>query len=195
MTSNDEDPQILTAGQPHPPVVSDSVDGFDRELGKWFSLHGGVWSGTAAELLAALKHGVDAGRDWWPQSTRALHGHIESHRQNLRALGLAVLQSSGYPRMISIRACQDEQPGRDFPSSVPPINETVSPESPAERPDPSALNTEGVCDNTAETLLAMLRTSAADEPTTPSTMSKLAAAPAHLRTAFRRAWTRGPRAM
>jgi hypothetical protein len=194
MTSNDDDAPVLTAGQPHPPVTSDAVDRFDRKLAEWFSLHGGVWCGTAAELLAALKPGADAGGDWWPQSTRALYDHLESHRQNLRTLGLAVSQPSGYPRMISIRACRDEQPGREAPSSVPPISETVRQENPADRSDADALTSESVCDNTADALIAMLRTSAALESTTPSTMSKLVAGPAHLRNAFR-AWTRRPRAM
>src|SRR5882724_3631463 len=194
MTTNDDDPRIVAAGQPHPPVISEPVDRFDRKLGEWFSLHRGVWCGTAAELLAALKLGADAGGDWWPQSSSALYDHIESHRQSLRTLGLAVSQPSGHPRMISIRACHDEQPGRDAPSDVPPISETVMQESPADQSDAGASTSENVCDNTADALIAMLRTSAALESTTPSTMSKLAAGPAHLRSAFR-AWTRRPRAM
>jgi hypothetical protein len=91
-TNSDDAPKNLTAGPPRSPVVSEAVDRFDRELEKWFALHGGAWSGTAAELLAALEPGVDASSDWWPQSTSALYGHIESHRQELRSLGLAVLQ-------------------------------------------------------------------------------------------------------
>src|SRR5690348_9074739 len=105
MTINDDDPQVLTAAQPHPPVILSPVDRFDRKLAEWFSLHGGVWCGTAAELLAALKPKADADGDWRPQSSGALYDHIESHRQSLRTLGLAVSQPTGYPRMISIRAC------------------------------------------------------------------------------------------
>ncbi len=193
MTTNGDDPPILTRGQPHPPV--DPVDRFNRELGEWFSAHGGVWCGTAAELLAALRPGVDADGDWWPQSASALYDHLDSHRQNLHTLGLAVSQPSGYPRMISIRSCQDEHQGTSAPSKVPSVSETVRQETPADGTDASGgLKSEGVCDNTADTLIAMLRTSAALESTTPSTISKLAAGPAHLRNAFR-AWTRRPRAM
>ncbi len=194
-TNSDDAPKNLTAGPPHAAVVSEAVDRFDRELEKWFALHGGgPWSGTAAELFAALGPGVDASSDWWPQSTTALYGHIESHRQELHSLGLAVLQPPGYPRMIYIRAYQDEQRRKFGASDVSLATETVSQESPTARSDANNL-TECACDQTAETLIAMLRTPAAPESTTSNTMSKLAAAPRHLRTALKRVWTRRPRAL
>ena len=52
----------------------ESDDRFDQELVGWFALHLGAWSGTAAELLAAVKTRVDVSNDLWPQSLRALYG-------------------------------------------------------------------------------------------------------------------------
>jgi type II secretory pathway predicted ATPase ExeA len=86
---------------------------FDYELVGWFARHGGVWSGTAAELRAAVKTRVDVSNDWWPLSPRALYAHMESHRQILWSLGVDVSLHHGYPRMVSLRSCQDEKPARN----------------------------------------------------------------------------------
>jgi hypothetical protein len=189
MTNNDENPQNVTEGQPHSPAASELVDRFDRELGEWFALHGGVWSGTAAELLAALKAGVEVRNEVWPRSPRALHVHIESHQQILHSLGMAVLLSRGHPRMISIRSCRDEQPESKPASPASSIDEISRAQAEADGD-----HSQSVCDDTAEALIAMLRTSATSAPSRSGTISKLAAAPSHLRTAFKRAWPRRPRA-
>jgi general secretion pathway protein A len=94
-----------------------SGDRFDQELVAWFALCGGAWSGTAAEMLAAVKTRVGVGNDLWAQSPSALYAHIESHRQILRSLGVDVSLRHGYPRMVSLRSCQDEKPARK-PMSV-----------------------------------------------------------------------------
>ena len=185
MTINKNDPPKLIGSQPDLPVSSESVDRFDQGLVEWFGKRG-VWSGTAAELLAALKTMVDSGCDWWPQSSSALVGHIESHQGELRASGLDVRPPSGYPRMIFIRACQIEPPVRDLPSNVLTIRDHVSQTGmPLSRRAP---------ENRSDGFIAMLRSLAKAESTPSSTMSKLAAAPATLRTAFKKAWTKRQRA-
>ncbi len=95
-------------------VLAAPDDCFDQELARWFARHGGAWTGTASELLAALKAspGVrnDSSLGSWPQSFRALYSHIESHGQSLRSLGVEALLHDGHPRMISLRSCPDEKP-------------------------------------------------------------------------------------
>ncbi len=99
-------------------VLPESDNRFDHELVGWFARHGGVWSGTAAELRAAVKTRVDVSNDWWPQSPRALYAHIESHRQILWSLGVDVSLHHGCPRMVSLRSCQDEKPARNAVENV-----------------------------------------------------------------------------
>src|ERR1700693_530761 len=101
--------------------VPESADRFDQALVKWFGEHRGVWSGTATELIAAV------GTDLWPQSPHALYAHIESHRQTLRSLGVDVLPHHGYPRMVSLRSCQEERHTRKAPSARPGIERTSDP--------------------------------------------------------------------
>jgi hypothetical protein len=96
--------------------LPESDDRFDQELARWFALHRGGWSGTAAELLAAVKARVDVCNESCLQSPRALYAHIESHMQILRSLGIDIWMGHGYPRMISLRQRQDEKPTRK-PSS------------------------------------------------------------------------------
>jgi GAF domain len=105
----------------------ESDDLFDEELAGWFALHGGAWSGTGSELLTAVRTRVDVGNDLWPQSPRALYAHIESHRQILRSLGVDVWLQPGYPRIISLRSCQDEKPARKPPSGSSGINRPSDP--------------------------------------------------------------------
>lgn len=190
MTNNDEDPQNVTRGRTQSQATSESVERFDRELAEWFALHGGVWCGTATELLAALKAGVEGRNEVWPRSPHVLHAHIESHQQILHSLGIDVLLSRGHPRMISIRSCRDEQPESKPASPASSINEISRAQS-----EENGNHSPSVCDSTAETLIAMLRTSATPDSNGSSAISKLAAAPSHLRTAFKRAWPRRPRAM
>ncbi|MGH9539975.1 MAG: GAF domain-containing protein [Terriglobales bacterium] len=97
-------------------VLAASHDHFDRELATWFAQHGGPWSGTASELLAALKAAASSENNLppasWPESSRALYTRIESQRQRLRSLGVDVLLHEGHPRMISVRSCPKGKPGR-----------------------------------------------------------------------------------
>jgi hypothetical protein len=182
--------------QPHSPVVSESVDRFDRRLGEWFAVHGGVWSGTASELFAAVRAGVEVSNDLWPRSPGALYAHIESHQQVLYSLGVSVSFPRGHPRMISIRSSRQDEPPETKPRSGPSVtNEISSRETRTAQSKADGDNSESAGDNTAETLIAMLKTSATSESKRPSAISKLAAAPAHLRTAFKRVWVRRPRAM
>jgi hypothetical protein len=185
MTINNADPERLTQRQPDSQLVSESVDPFDRKLVEWFGERV-VWSGTAAELLIALKAVVDGSCEWWPPSSKTLIGHIESHQEKLRSLGLDVLPPCGYPRIISVRASKHEQA-----RAAHPMNATTNgQESPTQLCDASVPNSESDSENTLETLLAMLRTLAASESPPPSTMSRLASAPANIRTALKKAWTK-----
>jgi len=188
---NNHDPTNLTESQPEPQPVSASVDRFDTHLVEWFAKRS-VWSGTASELLAALKSAPAVGCNWLPESSSALVSWVESHQQDLRSLGLDVLPPSGYPRMMVIRACQVEGTRTDLPSERMPHLEIK--EDAAKFPDANSPNSENVNADASDNLIAMLRTLAASESTPPSTMSKLAAAPAHLRTAFKKAWTKRQRA-
>ena len=120
-------PQNLTEHQLSSIVLPESDDRFDQELVGWFTRHGGVWSGTAAELLATVKTRASVGNYLWPQSARALYAHLESHMQIFRSLGVDVSLRHGYPRMVSLRTCQDEKPARRPPSGTSGINRTSDP--------------------------------------------------------------------
>jgi hypothetical protein len=194
--ANDDNPHNVTAGQSQSPVMSEPVDQFDRRLGEWFAAHGGVWSGTASELFAAVRTGVEVSDDLWPGSRAVLYAHIESHQQVLDSLGVSVSFSHGHPRMISIRSSrQGEPPETKLPSGPSITDEISSRGTSTTQSNAEGDNSEGAGDNTAETLIALLKTSPAPESTKLSTISKLAAAPAHLRTAFKRVWIKRPRAM
>ncbi len=80
-------------------------DSFDRELAEWFALRKGVWSGTAAELLAAVQGRPDAGKPSWSQPAHTLYAHLESRRHILRSMGVEVRLHLGPPRMLSLRHC------------------------------------------------------------------------------------------
>src|SRR6476646_4022844 len=103
-------------------VPPESVDPFDMALAGWFAQHPGAWYGTATELIAAVKNGADAGTDLWPQHGRAFLSQLESHRRTLRSLGVDVCPHAGLPRMISLRSCQGEMPGKKPTSSTLAIN-------------------------------------------------------------------------
>jgi hypothetical protein len=194
--TNDDNPPNVTAGQSHSPAMSEPADLFDRRLGEWFAAHGGVWSGTASELFAAVRTGVEVGNDSWPGSPAELYAYLESHQQGLDSLGVSVSFSHGHPRMISIRSSrQDEPPETKLPSGPSITDEISGQETSTAQSNADGDNSESAGDNTAETLIALLKTSPAPESTKLSTISKLAAAPAHLRTAFKRAWIKRPRAM
>ena len=106
----------------------------DQELVRWFALHGGVWSGTASELLAAVRTRVDVGNDLWPRSSRALYAHLESHKQMLRSLGVDVWLRQGYPRIVTLRSCLDLKPAITPPSVTSGINPTDDPPANAQLP-------------------------------------------------------------
>ena len=108
-------------------VLPASEDSFDQKLVRWLARHGGPWSGTASELLAAVKIGAGVGSDSWPQSHQALYSHIDSHRQILRSLGVEAWLHDGYPRMVSLRSCQDEEPAEKPPSGTSGINRISEP--------------------------------------------------------------------
>ena len=103
-------------------MLSASDHPLDRELMEWFVLRGGSWSGTASELLAAVRARAGVGDDSWPESPRALYSHIESHREILRSLGVDALLHQGYPRMVSLRSCQDERSAEGSPSGTSGVN-------------------------------------------------------------------------
>ena len=177
---------------------------FDHELVRWFTLHGGIWSGTADELLAAVETRIDVNLVAWPQPSRALYAHIESHRQTLSSLGVAVSLPNGYPRMISLRLCDHQKPAQKSSSNVSgdmsgidqSLNqESISHASSSQDPPVVQPGSESVCESTAETLFAMVRTSPALDLTRPSAISKLAASPNLLWAAFKRPWWKRRRAM
>lgn len=84
-------------------------DCFNRELAEWFALRKGVWSGTAAELLAALQTRSSAGKSSLPKSARVLYAHLESSQPTLRSLGIDVRLQHGSPRMLSLQLCPAEK--------------------------------------------------------------------------------------
>jgi general secretion pathway protein A len=85
-------------------------DRFVQELVAWFALCGGGWTGTAAELLKAIKARVGIGDDLWTDHLSALYTHIESQWQTFRSLGVNVSVHDSCPRMVSLRSCQAENP-------------------------------------------------------------------------------------
>jgi hypothetical protein len=93
-------------------MVPLSDDRFDEELAGWFSLRGGAWSGTAAELLASVGSRSDGSSSVWPRSPRGLYDHLKSRSQRLQSLGVAVLLRDGVPRMVSLRPCPNEPPSK-----------------------------------------------------------------------------------
>lgn len=116
-------PQTLPQDHSSAHVLVESVDGFDQALAAWFSRHRGAWSGTGTELIAAVKRDavkrqVDAGTDLWPQPGRSFFARLESHRRTLHSLGIDVLPYGGFPRLVSLRPCQEEEPGRNSPSDT-----------------------------------------------------------------------------
>src|ERR1700680_405836 len=179
--------QNLTEDQLSAMVPPEPHDRFDQELVGGFAQHGGAWSGTASELLAAVTARVDIGNNFWPQSPRAVYTHLESHRQTLHSLGVAVSLPNGVPRMISLRPCRDEQHARELPGACE-INETFSQDIPIAQPDVDRDNPESISNNAAEELFAMLRKSPTLESSGPGTVARLAAAPTLLWTAFKRAF-------
>jgi hypothetical protein len=133
----------------------------DQELAEWFAAHGGAWSGTASELLAALRTRVDAGSDFWPMSSRALYARLESHGQVLRSLGLDVLLRDGYPRMITLRPYQNEEPSRTPPVVASGIN--IPSDPPVTLPPPTDNEKTGPADS-SEPMLATKETVSPDIP-------------------------------
>ena len=98
-------------------MLAISTDLFDQQLVNWFALHGGPWSGTASELLVAMRSGAENWHDSQPDSPRALYSHIETHRQALLALGVDASLHRRHPRMISLRSIhgqrQDQRKDRE----------------------------------------------------------------------------------
>ena len=90
--------------------------------------------------------------------------------------------------MISIRQSQEKQPETNPPSGAFNTKETPAQETGIVQFSAS----ETACDNTAELLIEMLRTSS-PATATPANIAKLRAAGVHLSTAFKRGWRR-PRA-
>jgi GAF domain-containing protein len=97
-------------------VLTESDDRFDLALARWFARHQGGWSGTASELIAAIKSSADAGNDLWSQPAGALRAHLESHRESLHDLGVDVLPHPGFPRLLCLRSCQEEKASGNPPS-------------------------------------------------------------------------------
>jgi hypothetical protein len=108
-------------------VLPEFDDSFDRELAEWFAQRRGVWSGTAAELLAAVQRRPEAGKAAWSQSAHALYAHLESRRHILRSLGVEVRLHQGPPRMLSLRHCQVGISAKKPPATasafhIPPVS-------------------------------------------------------------------------
>jgi hypothetical protein len=176
--------------QPDATFALESGDRLDRALVNWSALRGGVWSGTATELILAVKAEVHVADDTWPGSASVLLAHIESHQQELHSMGVEFLLTRTCPRMITIRSSPHERRGQK-----PPTTSEIKISS-SEEPHTIPSDPEGsVSDSTAETLIAMLRTSTPPESSGPRIISKLADVPAHLRSVFKKAWMRPPRAM
>ncbi len=102
-------------------------DSFDRELVEWFALRKGVWSGTAAELLAAVRSGPDAGSLAHAQSVRTLYDYLESRRHILRSSGVDVGLHQGTPRMLSLRHLPAGMSTKKPPASASVFHPSVSP--------------------------------------------------------------------
>jgi hypothetical protein len=123
-------------------MLPKSDDRFDQELAGWFSLRRGAWYGTATQLLASIGKRSDGDDGLWPQSSRELYAHLESHKRMLQSLGVDVSLLQGVPRMVLLRSCQNEplpstplpdgfevEPASDVPTDV------LSPvDTPQERP-------------------------------------------------------------
>jgi GAF domain-containing protein len=114
-------PSNLTEHPSSEKVFSASTDRFAQALVKWFGLHRRLWSGTATELIAAV------GTEAWSQSPHALYAYVESHRQVLRSLGVDVLPHRGFPRMVSLRSCQEKQQTKETHSDKPEIERSFDP--------------------------------------------------------------------
>ncbi|MGA9812996.1 MAG: GAF domain-containing protein [Terriglobales bacterium] len=102
-------------------------DSFDRKLAEWFALRKGVWSGTAAELLAAVQGGPEAGKGSSSQSAHTLYALLESRRHVLRSRGVEVRLHQGPPRILSLRHCPvgistKKPPATATASRIPPVS-------------------------------------------------------------------------
>jgi hypothetical protein len=109
-------------------------DAFDRELVEWFALRKGVWSGTAAELLAAVRSRPDAGSVAWSQSARMLYSHLESRRHILRSSGVDVRLQEGSPRMLSLRPCPVGKSAKKPPATASAVHKASTPPANAVQP-------------------------------------------------------------
>jgi GAF domain len=134
-------------------VPAASEDFLDQELARWFARHGGPWSGTASELLAAINAsgvGKDSSSGHWPQSFRALYSHIDSHRQRLRCLGVDALLHDGPPRMITFRSCPEEEREAESSPGVPAVSPAryeadIQDEAPARSSTTTEHPGDGIC--------------------------------------------------
>jgi hypothetical protein len=175
--------------QPKATALPGTGDRFDIELVEWFASHGGEWSGTATELLAAIKAGGDVSKGLWPESAPALYAHLALREEAFLSLGVAFSLSNSHPRMISIHQSQEKQSETNPPSGGSNTKEPQAQDNGIVHPSAN----QAACDNIAELLIEMLRTSSPPAATMPSAIAKLRAASVHMSTAFKRAWRR-PRA-
>jgi hypothetical protein len=117
-------------------VLTQSDDRFDQALARWFARHQGGWSGTASELITAIKSCDDAGSELWSQPARALYAHLASHRGSLHVLGVDVLPHPGFPRLLCLRNCQEGKPSGNPPSGKRAANHVSDPtDNPHSSPD------------------------------------------------------------
>ena len=165
----------------------ESDDRFDQELAEWLPLHGEIWSGTADELVTAVRSRVNVTSSSWLQSPRELFKRIESHEQVLRSLGVAVSLPPAYPRRIALQSCSVEEAAK-VPSDASVVNAASSQQASTTQPDAKQSQPQNAGDGAAETFYAMLKAFPVPASGKPSTLSKLAAAPAHLRTVVKKAW-------
>ena len=147
-------------------VLPESDNQFDQALANWFVRHQGGWSGTASELIAAVRSNADTCGDLWTQPARALYGYLESHRQTLYSLGVDVLPHAGFPRLVRLRQCPEGSltgkpsldaaaisPSAELPAASPPsvdqkmiqaVPDVLSPPAEEKAPSP-VINLIGIC--------------------------------------------------
>ncbi len=80
---------------------------FNQKLASWFASRAVAWSGTASELMAALK--PDGADEAGPASPSACYIYFESHREELRSLGIDVSLRPVRPRMITLSPWRTEE--------------------------------------------------------------------------------------
>jgi GAF domain len=106
-------------------VTPESGDRLDQELAEWVALHGGVWRGTATELITAVRIATGVANNFWPQSPGTLYTQLESRKVQLRSLGVDIRLNGGHPRTLSLQLC--DRHARKTPTSADVLVRTHKP--------------------------------------------------------------------